>query len=270
MSARRSRPSTAKRRQPRPNRLLDRDAFFRPIAHRGLHAKRKGRIENTEPAFRAAIARGYGIECDLQPANDGTPMVFHDDTLERLMTVSGKIAARSPAALAHLRYRRQDTGILTFAALLDLVAGQVPLLVEVKAERGPPRRAFLEAIARTAAAYKGPIALMSFNAEVVAALSALAPKIARGLIVGRHQVLRSWLARAGKAADGTALSRLLDAAADHVSFLAIDVRLLKATAEWMERGQHDLPLFSWTIRTAKQRATAERYADAPIFEGYEP
>jgi glycerophosphoryl diester phosphodiesterase len=244
--------------------------FLRPIAHRGLHDKRRGRIENTEPAFRAAIERGYGIECDLQPAGDGTPMVFHDDQLERLVEASGPIAGRSPASLARLRYRGQDTRISTFAALLELVAGRVPLLVEVKAERRLPPESFLQSIAHMATAYRGPIALMSFNAEVVAALGALAPKVPRGLVVGRHEVLKSWLARAGKAAEGTALARLLDAAVDGVSFLAVDVRLVKAAAAWREAGGHDLPLFSWTIRTMRQRATAARHADAPIFEGYEP
>ena len=35
-------------------------------------------------AIRAAIAAGYGIEIDLQLSRDGVPMVFHDETLERL------------------------------------------------------------------------------------------------------------------------------------------------------------------------------------------
>jgi hypothetical protein len=30
-----------------------------------------------------------------------------------------------------------------------------------------------------------------------------------------------------------------------------------------------LPLFSWTIRTLRERAAAAKWADAPIFEGYE-
>ena len=56
-------------------------AFLKPIAHRGLHDP--ARIENSAAAFEAAIAHGYGIECDLRPAACGTPMVFHDETLMR-------------------------------------------------------------------------------------------------------------------------------------------------------------------------------------------
>jgi len=122
--------TAARRPRPAPSGL-DRAAFLRPIAHRGLHDRRKRRIENTAPAFLAAIDKGYGIECDLQAAKDGTPMVFHDSRLDRLLGVGGRIAAHLPASLARLRYRRDDTHILRFAELLDLVGGRVPLLVEV-------------------------------------------------------------------------------------------------------------------------------------------
>ena len=47
-----------------------------PIAHRGLHGL--GIPENSLAAAQAAIDAGYGIELDIQPARDGTPMVFHD------------------------------------------------------------------------------------------------------------------------------------------------------------------------------------------------
>ena len=58
--------------------MRDRSAFLKPIAHRGLHDAAKGVVENTVAAFEAAIAKGYGIECDVRPAGCATPMVFHD------------------------------------------------------------------------------------------------------------------------------------------------------------------------------------------------
>lgn len=47
--------------------MLD-PAFLRPIAHRGLHDAANGVIENTAPAFKAAIEHGYAIECDVMAA----------------------------------------------------------------------------------------------------------------------------------------------------------------------------------------------------------
>lgn len=118
--------------------MFDRDAFLRPIAHRGLHCPKHGRIENTAPAFEAAISKGYGIECDLRPAAGGLPIVFHDDTLDRLVAGKGPLANPTPASLKALTYKDGNTRILTFADLLDLVGGAVPLLVEIKSEWTPP------------------------------------------------------------------------------------------------------------------------------------
>ncbi len=65
----------------------------RPIAHRGLHAKSKGIIENTASAFEAAILGGYSIECDVQLTADGEAIVFHDDDLERVTEAKGPVKA---------------------------------------------------------------------------------------------------------------------------------------------------------------------------------
>lgn len=55
-----------------------------PIAHRGLHDRSNGIVENSPSAFGAAMDAGYGIELDLQLSGDGQAMVFHDETLDRL------------------------------------------------------------------------------------------------------------------------------------------------------------------------------------------
>jgi glycerophosphoryl diester phosphodiesterase len=144
--------------------MLDRSTFFRPIAHRGLHDAKRARIENTAPAFAAAIAGGYGIECDLQPLADGTPVVFHDETLDRLIEGTGRIGQLTRGQCKKLRYKAElggaKTGIITFADFLDMVGGQVPLLVEIKSEWLPLPVPFLRAIAELSRAYKGPLALM--------------------------------------------------------------------------------------------------------------
>jgi glycerophosphoryl diester phosphodiesterase len=248
---------------------LDRDTFIRPIAHRGWHDFAKGRLENTAPAFRAAIEQQYGIECDLQAAEDGTPMVFHDEKLDRLVAGSGLIASYPPAKLARFRYKGQDEKILTFAQLLELAGGRVPLLVEVKSA-GKPRTGFLEKIAKTARAYDGPIALMSFDRDIVAELSVRAPKIPRGPIIGSHQVLASLWAGRGARRESSAVSRLFGPAREGISLYAVEVKLVAVARTWLSRNALDLPLFTWTVRTPRQRAAAARWADAPIFEGYEP
>jgi glycerophosphoryl diester phosphodiesterase len=253
----------------RPSRpALDRAVFVRPIAHRGWHDKAQGRLENTAPAFHAAIRKGYGIECDLQGAEDGTPMVFHDLTLDRLVAATGPLAAYPADILAGFRYKGQSEGILTFAQFLDLVGGQVPVLVEVKRD-GRLRPGFLESVARQAAAYKGPIALMSFDRRAVAALGELAPSVSRGAIIGSSQLISGLWAARSRTRESPAASRLLASVPEGVAFYAVQINLVAVARAWMRRRSHGVPLFTWTVRTPRQRARALRWADAPIFEGYE-
>jgi glycerophosphoryl diester phosphodiesterase len=215
------------------------------------------------------MAKGYGIECDLQAAKDSTPMVFHDERLGRLVDAAGPIWERTPAELMRLRYRDGRATILSFAQLLELVDGRVPLLVEVKRGQRRVDARYLHSITAQAAAYRGPIALMSFDRGIVAELAALAPGVPRGRVVGSHQLAASLIAgaRGGRAAG---VARLLGSAPDGVGFFAVDVRIVRLAAAWLARHRSGLPLFSWTVRTARERATAARWADAPIFEGYEP
>lgn len=249
--------------------MLDRSVFLRPIAHRGLHSAANGRIENTAPAFSAAIARGYGIECDLQPASDGTPFVFHDAEFKRLVEARGAIAERAPADIARLRYRGQDTAIISYADFLDLVGGRVPLLVEIKSDWESPRPAFLEKIANASKGYKGPLALMSFDPVVMAGMHELAPKVPRGIVSGGYRGHDWWrhridIRRAFK------LKHLLESGPAAPSFFSYHVKSLPTPVTRFVREVLGMPLFTWTVRSEIDRKITARWADAMTFEGFEP
>ena len=54
-------------------------------AHRGTHGPGLP-LENTLPAFEQAVAdQADGIELDVHLSVDGVPVVFHDETLDRLV-----------------------------------------------------------------------------------------------------------------------------------------------------------------------------------------
>jgi glycerophosphoryl diester phosphodiesterase len=249
--------------------LLDRSQFIRPIAHRGLHDRNAGVLENTGPAFLAAIEGGYGIECDLQPASDGTPMVFHDRALKRLIDSEGLIDERTPVELAKLRYRGQDTPILTYAGFLEMVGGRVPLVVEIKSDFDEPKAGFLEAIASLTTAYKGPICLKSFDPAVMARCKALAPQIARGIIATDYTV-HNWWPNKIDAARAISLTYLLESREAEPSFFSYHVRALPTPVTRFTREALGLPLFTWTVRNERERAIAAKWADAAVFEGYRP
>ncbi len=248
--------------------MLDRSAFLRPIAHRGLHDAARGIIENSGPAFAAALAKGYGIECDLRPAADGTPIVFHDELLGRLVDAPGHIADYAPSALTRLTYRGTTTRVSTLADLLALVDGRVPILVEVKSEWTPPDAAFMRAIADQTAAYRGPLALMSFDPSVMTALKQVAPTIPRGIVSGVYDG-EGWWSDKVDADRAYRLTHMLDSGPVEPHFFAYHVKSLPTPVTRFVREVLGLPLFTWTVRSVQDRAIAANWADAPIFEGFE-
>lgn len=65
------------------------DLHSRIVAHRGYPSRYP---ENTLIGLRAAAEAGArAVEFDVQCSSDGTPYVFHDDTLDRLTGLSGYI-----------------------------------------------------------------------------------------------------------------------------------------------------------------------------------
>lgn len=235
----------------------------RPIAHRGWHNPALGLIENTSSAFAAAISRGYGIECDLQVTADGEAMVHHDPELGRLTDGEGRLAAMTAARLKLIPFLATSDRMMTLAELCDLVAGQVPLVLELKSDFHADRRLPVR-VASVLAAYGGPVAVMSFDPKPVAMLRQLAPALPRGIVAERHFKPETGMMQR------FSLAHLLHAPISRPQFLAYNVKDLPTSATRLARALFGCPLLAWTVRTPEDRARAERYADQMIFEGFAP
>jgi glycerophosphoryl diester phosphodiesterase len=243
------------------------DWLKRPIAHRGLHNEAKGVVENSASAVEAAIAKDYAIEVDLQCAAEATPIVFHDRTLDRLTAESGAVADRDAAALCAIPLGNSEDRILSLDGLLGIVDGRVPLVIEVKSTWSNDH-AYERNIAAALVAYKGHVAVMSFDPDCVAAFRDVAPSLPRGLIGERFEDGRYWSELS--APRRFAMRHLLTAAIARPNFIAYDIRALPALAPGIARDVFRLPLLTWTVRTEADKAHAELFADAMIFEGIEP
>ncbi len=239
----------------------------RPIAHRGLHDAPSGAIENTAAAFSAAIACGYGIETDLQISADGEAMVHHDDALGRLTEGSGRLAEMTAAEIKAVRFKASAARILTLSELCDLVAGQAPLLLELKSRFDGDLRVAKRTV-DVLSGYSGPVAVMSFDPDLIEAVQLAAPILTRGIVAERHYSDAEWGSLSN--AQRRSLAWLLHTPKSRPQFLAYSVRDLPAAPPLVARTFFGLPLLTWTVRTEDDRNRATRWADQIIFEGWRP
>ena len=228
-----------------------RGAFF---AHRGLHDGNTP--ENSLAAFTGAMARGFGMECDVQLTADDEAVVFHDFSLERMTAQRGAVIGHNLSALERIPLVGGAETIPSLQGLLDLVDGRLPLLIELKSRRAWPIGRLCWAVQRVLLGYRGPHAVMSFDPRAPAWFARHAPRTPRGLIVSEE----------GRKGPRHAVQRHFALWHARPDFLAYDIRDLPSgfAATQRERG---IPVASWTVRSPALLARADVHADAPIAEG---
>lgn len=230
--------------------------YSQDFAHRGLWG---GPVpENSLAAARAAIQGGFGIECDVRLSRDGTVMVFHDADTERLTGRASHIANIATHEIQALRLGGGEESVPTLVQLTGLIAGRVPLLIEIKTDTLAQTAPLCMAVRRVLEGYRGAVAVMGFNPEVSRWFRNHAPKIVRGLVMTEHRETRGRAIR-------DAIMRRLAVRRAKPDFLAYDVRLLPSALPATLRAK-GLPVLSWTVRSEADRATVAAYADRPIFE----
>ena len=246
----------------------------RPIAHRGLHDGVRI-IENTPSAAAAAIAGAYGIEADLQISADNEAMVHHDEALGRLTDGAGAVRDLTAAALKAVPFKATADRMMTLGELIDLVAGRAALVLELKSRFDGDLRLAVR-VAAVLGSKPGPMGVMSFDPALIVELRRLAPQLVRGIASERHFRPQDWGPRWGSpgglrmALRRRKLAFLLHGFASRPDFIAYKVGDLAAFAPRAARHMFGLPVLTWTVRSAEERAMAARYADQMIFEGFRP
>lgn len=223
------------------------------FAHRGLHSSHVP--ENSRAAFAAAIAKGHGIELDVQRSSDGQPVVFHDDSLERLTGAHGPVNRRSAQQLGSYRLQGSEETIPTLRQVLSQIGGRVPVLIEIKSARDSHVAGRCLAVRRVLEGYTGPHAVMSFDPRVSRWFSKYSPYTVRGLVMSEE-------------GDRTAFARLKRRLAlwqARPDFLAYDVQDLPSPFVEAQR-RRGIPVASWTVRGEEQFERVRVHADAPIYE----
>jgi len=232
---------------------------FRLVAHRGLHDNANGVPENSMTAFQRAIDRGHAIELDVRLTADDQLVVFHDNTLNRMTGVPGDVDRWVLADLKKLRLLGTEEAIPTVEEMLELVNGQVPLLIEIKNAKSenvgrlePRLMALLEN-------YPGFFILESFNPEVLVWLRRNAPQYIRGQL-GEYT-------KEDKRMDNYSRYLLFNPMTKP-DFIAFDIHSIDYKLR-LSCKKHGVPLIGWTIRTQDDLKRARQLCDGIIYEKVE-
>ena len=143
---------------------------------------------NTLAGVRACLDAGAeAMEIDVQLCADGVPVLMHDETVDRTTNLSGRVRLLSLAAL-----QAADAGdgepVPTLDQVLELVAGRLTVMCELKATPGEPEHdqrlvdAVLASLERHAA--RASAAIHSFNADIVERARRSDPRVSAAIISG--------------------------------------------------------------------------------------
>ncbi len=233
------------------------------FAHRGLHGD--GCAENSLSAFAKAKALGFGIELDIRLSKDGELVVFHDESLSRVVGKEGKVIDFTAEELSKMSLDGTSDGIPTFRQVLELIDGAVPLLIEIKNDvnEGGVAERFVEMIGD----YKGDYIVESFNPLALRTVRKARPDIIRGILSLEYMKEPKY--------KGKILYFLLQ----HLrlnflarpDFVAYDKGGYKVSELRAIRRNYGTALFAWTVRSPEEEAQAINHGfDSIIFEGYIP
>jgi glycerophosphoryl diester phosphodiesterase len=190
------------------------------LGHRGAP---QVSLENTLRSFSLAVEQGAdGVELDIQRANDGVPVVIHDDTLNRTMGVHGRVSALAWPALQRLSGARLPSfeQVVAWAA-----ASGAWVNVELKA--GDVEKEVSRLIRSTGIEKR--VVISSFDVEVVRCFGEVDPELPR-FFLSEHWDTQTIDAVKITGANGVCLK---DAAADQ--------RVIEDIRE------RDLALIVWTV-----------------------
>lgn len=227
-------------------------------AHRGLW--NAALPENSLGAFASAVESGFGIELDVHLTSDGQLAVFHDDSLLRICGTDRPIHECTMAELEAMPLKGTAWRIPTFAAVLELVDGRVPLIVEIKA--GPRLEELCRKTCDMLRRYCGPCCVESFHPLVVRWFRKNAPDMIRGQ-------LAYGLGMRKPTALNLMVGSLVQNALGRPDFIAFEAATDGALPMRLMRRMRP-HLVCWTIHSQRDMDAQRRRYDLQIFDSFVP
>ena len=237
------------------------------IAHRGLHDNNNRVPENSMLAFKKAIEKGYAIELDVTMTKDQQLVVYHDKKLRRGMDVDRYLAELTFAELCAYKIFGSKETVPLFRDVLSLVAGRVPLFIEVKNEGQVGEMEYL--LYEELQGYQGPYAIMSFNPFTLQWFRKNAPEVLRGQLAGSFEVSDYDVEYAGTTRlpwyKKVLLENMLLNFISRPHFIAYEIDNL-TTARLKRLKKLGVPLLGWTVKNRADYGQAKTKFDNLIVD----
>ena len=237
-----------------------------PIAHRGYFDNASAAPENSLAAFQQAIDHGYAIELDTQLTADGTVIVLHDKSLMRTSGVDKNVEDMTDDELAKCTLFNSGQKVPTFKEALELIDGQVPLLVEIKGEAGDDVAAISAATAELLDNYKGTYVVQSFNPFALQWFKDNRPDVPRGLLS------KDFIAdgEGQSIVNRVALTTMLTNVVARPNFISYELASDDQLTFQAMKALSDLPRFAWTLKSQDELDRARDHGfDGFIFDSFE-
>lgn len=233
-------------------------------AHRGLHGKNAP--ENSLEAFQKAKEAGYGIELDVHLLADGNLAVIHDSDLKRTTGRDGLVEDLTVRELSNYYLENTEQRIPTFRQVLDLLGGDVPLIVELKCVRNN-YAALCEAACKMMVNYGGAWCMESFDPRCVYWLRKNRPDVIRG------QLTENYFISAGSSVPWFLKLLLKNQMLNFLTlpdFIAYKYRDRKTFSNILCRNLWKMQGVTWTVKNREEFDTAVSENWIPIFENFTP
>lgn len=234
------------------------------IAHRGLFDNTTNAPENSLEAFRLALMENFGVELDVQITADQKLVVFHDDTLERMCGVKKKVTECNYEELKQYKLAGSEENIPLLDEVLGIVAGRVPLVVEIKPTEKMEETAQLTA--ERMDSYIGIYCVESFDPFAVEWFRKNRPNIIRGQLSDDFFKSDENLDFFKK----FVLSNLLMNNHSRPDFIAYNFKNKKQISYRICRFIFKVKSFAWTVRSESDLNDAKKSFEVMIFDGFVP
>ena len=255
--------------------------FGHMYAHRGLHnmnptiqrlkiigqsskdaKKEEGCFpENSYAAIKRAADLGYGIEFDVHLTKDDVPVVFHDDTLNRICGVKGNLRDYTFEELQQFRLLGTQERIPSFAEILKMIDGRVPLIIEYKVEKNADKLCRIcDGILSN---YKGLYCIESFHPLAVRWYKIHRPNIVRGQLSEDFTKQKLNIPY-------FLLSHLIGNCYASPDFIAYNCKHKNELSRTICRKLYKSLSIAWTVRSQEELDKVSPSFDLFIFEGFAP